>query len=68
MSLKEKFALQRTPDLGIDGDEHGNEVALFDSDIESQKTEPFRFVDEKFIVGKALWIWWPNGRWFHLIR
>lgn len=66
--LQEKFNLSRTPDLGIDGDEHGNEIALFDSDIESQETQPFRFVDEKFIVGKALWIWWPQGRWFHLIR
>jgi signal peptidase I len=66
--LQEKYNLPRTPDLGIDGDEHGNEIALFDSDIESQETQPFRFVDEKFIVGKALWIWWPQGRWFHLIR
>ncbi|HLY11073.1 MAG TPA: signal peptidase I [Planctomycetota bacterium] len=66
--LQEKYALTRTPDLGIDGDEHGNEIALFDSDIESQDTQEFRFVDEKFIVGKALWIWWPQGRWFHLIR
>jgi signal peptidase I len=66
--LQEKLNLPRTPDLGIDGDEHGNEVALFDSDIASQSTEEFRFVDEKFIVGKALWIWWPQGRWFHLIR
>ncbi|HVR84867.1 MAG TPA: hypothetical protein VMU54_11190, partial [Planctomycetota bacterium] len=65
----DKYNLSRTPDIGIDGDEHGNEVALFESDIEKQDPpEPFRFVDEKFIVGKALWIWWPNGRWFHLIR
>lgn len=66
--LQEKYGLSRTPDLGIDGDEHGNEVALFDDEIESQQTEPFRFVHEKFIVGKALWIWWPQGRWFTLIR
>ncbi|MBV8881709.1 MAG: signal peptidase I, partial [Planctomycetaceae bacterium] len=67
-NLQEKFGLDRTPDIGIDGDEHGNEVALFQSDIESESTAPERFVDEKFIVGKALWIWWPQGRWFHLIR
>ena len=66
--LQEKYNLTRTPDLGIDGDEHGNEIALFDNEIESQETQPFRFVHEKFIVGKALWIWWPQGRWFHLIR
>ncbi len=67
-NLQEKFHLPRTPDLGIDGDEHGNEVALFENEIESQKTEEFRWVHEKFIVGKALWIWWPQGRWFNLIR
>lgn len=67
-NLQEKHKLPRTPDIGIDGDEHGNEVAIFDSDIEKQDTQPFRFVHEKFIVGKALWIWWPQGRWFHLIR
>jgi signal peptidase I len=67
--LKEKFDLQEKPDIGIDGDEHGNEVPIFRSDIVSEATPvPFRFVHEKFIVGKALWIWWPQGRWFHLIR
>jgi hypothetical protein len=67
--LKEKFGLPRTPEIGIDGDEHGNEVPIFQDEVESEdKPEPFRFVDEKFIVGKALWIWWPVGRWFHLIR
>ncbi len=66
--LQEKFNLPRTPEVGIDGDEHGNEVALFQNDIESEETKEFRFVNEKFIVGKALWIWWPVGRWFHLIR
>ncbi|HEX7899299.1 MAG TPA: S26 family signal peptidase [Planctomycetota bacterium] len=25
-------------------------------------------IGENFIVGKALWVWWPPGRWFHLIR
>ena len=25
-------------------------------------------VHEKFIVGKAFWIWWPPGRWFDLIK
>ena len=33
-----------------------------------EEWEGAHFVDEKFIVGKALWIWWPRGRWFHLIR
>jgi hypothetical protein len=67
-NLQEKYHLERTPDLGIDGDEHGNEVPLFENEIESQETQEFRWVHEKFIVGKALWIWWPQGRWFTLIR
>jgi signal peptidase I len=66
--LQEKYNLPRTPDLGIDGDEHGNEVPLYENEIESQETQEFRWVHEKFIVGKALWIWWPQGRWFTLIR
>ncbi|HZE98178.1 MAG TPA: signal peptidase I [Planctomycetota bacterium] len=66
--LQDRYNLPRPPDIAIDGDEHGNEVPIFDSDIESQSTEKYRFVHEKFIVGKALWIWWPQGRWFHLIR
>lgn len=66
--LQERYNLPRTPDLGIDGDEHGNEVPLFEDAIASQETQEFRWVHEKFIVGKALWIWWPQGRWFTLIR
>lgn len=69
-TLKEKYDLPRVPDIGIDGDEHGNEIPINFEDIaaDGEKTREFRFVDEKFIVGKALWIWWPPGRWFHLIR
>jgi signal peptidase I len=69
-SLQEKYNLPKLPDLGIDGDEHGNEVPIFLEDIvpDGEKTVPLRWVEEKYIVGKALWIWWPQGRWFHLIR
>src|SRR5206468_221495 len=69
--LKEKLGLSELPDIGIDGDEDGNEIALFHRDLDAQhpeKSEPSPLVHEKFIVGKALWIWWPQGRWFHLIR
>ena len=31
-------------------------------------TEDFYEIGENFIVGKALWVWWPPGRWFNLIR
>lgn len=67
--LRDKLGLAEPPDIGIDGDEHGNEVAINRKEIvKEDPPEPFSFVDEKFIVGKALWIWWPQGRWFHLIR
>ena len=67
--LQEKLGLADQPRYAIDGDEHGNEVAIMqDQLLREEPAEPFRLVDEKFIVGKALWIWWPQGRWFHLIR
>ena len=67
-TLQKKFNLPTSPDHGIEGDIDGNDIAYNQEDIESDNREPFHFVDEKFIVGKALWIWWPQGRWFHLIR
>jgi len=69
--LKEKYGLAELPDIGIDGDEDGNEVAIFRKDLDAQhpeSTDVAPLVHEKYIVGKALWIWWPQGRWFHLIR
>ena len=67
--LQEKLGLQDPPLYAIDGDEHGNEVAIMRENFKEElPSVSYRLVDEKFIVGKALWIWWPQGRWFHLIR
>ena len=67
--LQEKLGLSEAPAFAIDGDEHGNEVAITREMLDRElPPEEFRQVPEKFIVGKALWIWWPQGRWFHLIR
>jgi signal peptidase I len=66
--LQEKLGLPDVPDFGIDGDINGNDVAIFRDQLKSDTPEPFHFVEQKYIVGKALWIWWPQGRWFHLIR
>jgi signal peptidase I len=67
--LQEKLGLSDPPAYAIDGDEHGNEVAITREMLDHElPAEEFRQVPEKFIVGKALWIWWPQGRWFHLIR
>jgi len=67
--LKEKLGLSEPPLYGIDGDQNGNEVAITREQFwREEPQEAFRLVDQKYIVGKALWIWWPQGRWFHLIR
>jgi signal peptidase I len=66
--LQEKLGLPDVPDFGIDGDVDGNDVAIQREQIKNDTQRPFHFVDQKYIVGKALWIWWPQGRWFHLIR
>ncbi len=78
---KEKYGLETEPDLVLKADEYGNEWALYNKDPGNLKGKPFAGViaeevineaffevDEKFVVGKALWIWWPQGRWFKLIR
>ncbi len=73
-----------TPAVGIKEDRNGNEWALYSSDnapeslpadapvgvIDSGRArkEPFRFIDRRYIVGKAFWVWWPPGRWGRLIR
>lgn len=78
--LAEKYGLRTEPDVGIKADVNGNEWALYREDpgnlpagapvgiIESKEDRPFPFVHRKYIVGKGLWVWWPRGRWFRLIR
>lgn len=56
-------------DYVIEADIRGHERAYNHGDMREDrqaKAEPF--VPAKYIVGKALWIWWPPGRWFRLIR
>jgi signal peptidase I len=82
--LVQRYGLPRDPDLFIEYDKNGDQWALYNSDEdlpplpptakvgvkvqEQESTVPFRQIHEKYIVGKALWIWWPPGRWFRLIR
>jgi signal peptidase I len=78
--LAEKYGLRTEPDVGIKADVNGNEWALYREDpgnlpagapvgiIESKEDRHFPFVHRKHIVGKGLWVWWPRGRWFRLIR
>lgn len=68
--------LKESPDEYIAADQIGYERGLYRSGdvppsmrIQSEAEEkPYPFVDRKFLVGKALWVWWPYPRWFRLIR
>jgi signal peptidase I len=61
--LQEKDKLPNTPDFGIDGDEHGNEVGLFNDQIlRADEPEPFRFIERRYIQGRVQKVWWPLSR------
>jgi signal peptidase I len=82
--VMERYGLQKRPTTIVSADQYGNPWGLYsESNVPDDfkpghfvgviqgggdDTEGFHFVEEKFIVGKALWIWWPKGRWFRLIR
>ena len=63
------------PDYLMKADEHGNERAIWQRDLEQVDGKWYvpehngsPYVDRKYLVGKALWIWWPPGRWGRLIK
>jgi hypothetical protein len=81
-SIKERYGLKVAPSR-IVADKYGRIWALYYDDpgplpadapagvIDDKrgiKDQDFYEIGEEFIVGKALWIWWPPGRWFKLIR
>ena len=81
--LQKRFGLTEQPDIHIKADRKGYEWLLYEAGREPSSSHravavlkedgkegpnEFRFVHERFIVGKAFWIWWPPGRWFTLIR
>jgi signal peptidase I len=79
-SIQARYGLSETPNKLV-ADKYGRTWALYYSDpgplppnvpagvIESEPaSEDFYEIGENFIVGKALWVWWPPGRWFKLIR
>ncbi len=59
---------EKTPDYYIQSDHIGYERAFNGEDLAEQSTEPAPLVHGKYIIGKALWIWWPPQRWFRLIK
>ncbi|HXX93120.1 MAG TPA: hypothetical protein VEN81_05770, partial [Planctomycetota bacterium] len=82
--VMERYGLDKRPTTIVSADQYGNPWGLYsESNVpdnfkpgrfvgviqaNGDQTEGAHFVEEKFIVGKALWIWWPKGRWFRLIR
>ncbi len=79
----QRYGLKEEPDLFIENDENGSAWGLYRKDPgtgilkpglplavieEEKKPEPAYRIPGKFIVGKALWVWYPMGRWFSLIR
>lgn len=79
--LVRRYGLKKPPDKIVAADKYGVPWALYEEDPgdlrpglpagvlrERLPEEPLRTIPEKFVVGKALWIWWPPGRWFRLIR
>jgi signal peptidase I len=78
-----RYGVEQPPDLFVPGDRHGTPWLLYRSEPkgglpagvpagvlakDADTEEPYPQIDGKYIVGKALWIWWPPGRWFTLIR
>ncbi len=57
------------PDWYIASDQIGYERAFNKSDVkDGPNPQPYWAVERKYIVGKALWCWFPPGRWFRLLR
>lgn len=67
--VREKFNLAREPYIAIRADKNGDAHHFAEDELlEQVKPEAFRFVDERFIVGKAFWTWFPLPRAFRIIR
>lgn len=49
-------------------DRYGNEYPCKDRFWENDNGEPYHLLDEKYIIGKAFFTWWPPTRWFRKIR
>lgn len=62
LRLQEKLRLPDVPDYAIEGDQNGAEVGFMRDQVVSESSEPFRFIDRKFFVGKVVKIWWPLVR------
>lgn len=66
---KRKNPEWRNYDYVIKSDIHGAEHRFNEQHLKDRLSpESFMFVDEKYIMGKGFWIWWPPQRAFRLIR
>ncbi len=72
VAFQERHGLGEPPDYYISADWRGHERAFQEEDLDPGHAAPveenFITVTRKHIVGKAFWVWWPPGRWFHMIR
>ncbi len=66
--VQDLLGLESPPAIAIEADQYGNPHALSRRDLVETELRDSPFVDEKFIVGKAFWVWWPVGRSFRMIR
>lgn len=64
----ERHGLKEIPDHLLKADENGIERGLHEKDIKSHEQKWLYAVQERFLVGKGLWIWWPLPRAGRLIR
>ncbi len=71
-SFRKRHGLDSPPDYYIQADWRGHARAFQREDLDLNHPQPsiekFITVDRRHIVGKAFWVWWPPGRWFHMIR
>ena len=82
LSIRDRYGLKVTP-TEIIADKYGRVWALYAKGTDpgplpaevpagriDKTLDPIDFyeIGEQYIVGKALWVWWPPGRWFKLIR
>ena len=71
-AFRDRHGLEKAPDYYIKADWRGHERAFQREDLNLDHPQPtvekYITVDRKHIVGKAFWVWWPPGRWFHMIR
>ncbi len=74
-SIMAKHGLSREPEIFVENDEEGRPWAIYETDPgalpagapvgildREEPTQPFRFVERRFIRGRVQKVWWPHDR------